>query len=95
VNWSPDGTRLISGDYGGKAYVWDFATGQIVQSFAIDDQISSVDWSPDGKYVAATGYNNLIIRRAWQSTQELIDYARECCMFRQLTEAERAQFGLP
>jgi hypothetical protein len=26
--------------------------------------------------------------------QELVDYAKECCVFRELTEAERAQFGL-
>jgi hypothetical protein len=30
----------------------------------------------------------------WQTTQELVDYAKECCVFRELTEAERVQFGL-
>ena len=30
-----------------------------------------------------------------KSTQELVDYAKECCVFRDLTEAERTQFGLP
>jgi hypothetical protein len=29
-----------------------------------------------------------------QTTQELIDYAKECCVFRQLTDAEQAQVGL-
>jgi hypothetical protein len=32
--------------------------------------------------------------RVLQSTQELVDYAKECCVFRDLTDAERAQFGL-
>lgn len=98
VNWSPDGTRLVSGDYAGNAYVWDFATGEIVQRFSIGQEvITSVDWSPYGEYVAAVGgsFGTLVIRRAWQSTQELIDYAKECCAFRELTAEERAQFGLP
>jgi hypothetical protein len=30
----------------------------------------------------------------WQSTEELVDYAKECCVFRELTDAERVQFGL-
>ena len=33
--------------------------------------------------------------RVWQTTEELIAYAKECCVFRQLTPAEREQFGLP
>jgi WD40 repeat protein/DNA-binding SARP family transcriptional activator len=97
VNWSPDGTRLVSGDINGSGYVWDFATAQVVQSFK-NSGLVSVDWSPDGKFIAGgtnAKYTNLIIRRAWQSTQELIDYAKECCVMRELTEEERAQFGLP
>ena len=94
VDWSPDGTRLVSGDYSGNVYVWDFATGQAVQSFSLDPSINSVDWSPDGNFVAGDNITT-IIRRAWQSTQELIDYAKECCVMRQLTEEERQQFGLP
>jgi hypothetical protein len=30
----------------------------------------------------------------WQSTEELIQYAKECCVFRELTPEERQQFGL-
>ena len=32
--------------------------------------------------------------RVWQNTEELIDYARECCVFRDLTMDEREQYGL-
>lgn len=94
VNWSPDGTRLVSGDWSGIGYVWDFATGHAVQSFTLDPMIYSVDWSPDGKYVAGD-ITTTIIRHAWQTTQELIDYANECCVMRELTPEERQQFGLP
>jgi len=94
VNWSPDGTRLVSGDWSGMGYVWDFATAQVVQSFSLDPLIHSVDWSPDGKFIAGNGYYPTI-RRAWQTTQELIGYAKECCVMRELTAEERQQFGLP
>jgi hypothetical protein len=35
-----------------------------------------------------------MVLRAWQSTSELLDYAKECCVFRQLTGLEHQQFGL-
>jgi Tol biopolymer transport system component len=56
-------------------------------------------WSPDGKYLLVS-YLNMIspgqsgVWRVWQTKQELIDYAKECCVIRDLTEAERQQFGL-
>ena len=53
-------------------------------------------WSPDGKYVAvAMEATPTEVWRVWQSTEELVDYAKDCCVFRALTAAEREQFGLP
>ena len=52
-------------------------------------------WSPDGKYVAVGMETTPAeIWRVWQSKEELIDYANECCVFRQLSETERQQYGL-
>ena len=36
-----------------------------------------------------------IIDVHWNTTDELITYARECCLMRQLTADERELFGLP
>ena len=36
-----------------------------------------------------------IFRRVWQSTEDLIHYAYDCCVWRELTPEEREQFGLP
>jgi hypothetical protein len=66
----------------------------VVQSFT-NPWIYSVDWSPDGKFIAADNSITLTIRRAWQSAEELIAYAKECCVWRELTPEERIQYGLP
>ncbi len=54
-------------------------------------------WSPNGTRLvgASTTTASTEIYRVWQSTQDLIDYAKQHDVFRQLTQAERAQFGLP
>jgi len=53
-------------------------------------------WSPDGQHLAIVGHETLVsVWRVWQSTEELVAYAKECCAIRQLTPAERKQFGLP
>jgi hypothetical protein len=36
-----------------------------------------------------------MVHRVWQSTQELINHAKACCVTRALTPQEREQFGLP
>jgi hypothetical protein len=56
-----------------------------------------VDWSPDGKsLLAVSNMNNQpYIFPAWQTTEDLIAYAKECCVWRELTPEERDQFGLP
>jgi WD40 repeat protein len=96
TTWSPDGKRIVSGDVTGDVRVWDAATGDVVLSFRVPGAVYSVDWSPDGTYVAAGGYFfPPVIRRAWQSTEDLIAYARDCCVARELTAAERQDFGLP
>jgi WD40 repeat protein len=95
ATWSPDGTRIVSGDESGEVRVWDATTGEVVLGFKAPGAVYSVNWSPDGEYVAAGGYfNPPVVRRAWQSTEELIAHAKECCVTRELTDAERQQFGL-
>jgi WD40 repeat protein len=95
TRWSPNGKRIVSCDESGEVKVWDVATGDVVLGFRAPAAVYSVNWSPDGKYVAAGGYfNPPLVRRAWQSTEDLIAYARECCVARELTKEERQQFGL-
>jgi WD40 repeat protein/class 3 adenylate cyclase len=95
ADWSPDGMRIASGEDAGEVKIWDAATGKEIDSFAAEGAVWNVEWSPDGRYVMASGhFNPPLVRRTWQSTEELIAYARQCCASRELTPEERELFGL-
>jgi WD40 repeat protein len=96
LGWSPNNQRIVSADGGGFARVWDAASGEEVLSFKMTNTLNSVDWSPDGDYaILATLDAAPKIQRVWQSTESLVAYAAECCVWRELTPGERQQFGLP
>jgi WD40 repeat protein len=100
VSWSPDGKRIASGSTDDTTRIWDAQTGaELLTLPTPGDAYVIPDWSPDGQFLLVSITNQLSpgrsgVWRVWQTTQELIDYAKECCVFRELTEAERAQFGL-
>ena len=76
--------------------IWDSETGVEVYRFEAPGAAYSTKWSLDGTQVIVSG-SFLVpeIRRVWSSTEALIAHAQECCVRRQLTAEERAQFGLP
>jgi WD40 repeat protein/transcriptional regulator with XRE-family HTH domain len=96
--WSPDGTLIASTGFANKSVkIWDSETGKEFLSFSVPGAPLTIGWSPDGTHVIVTGdgINEPIIKRIWHSTQELIEHAYDCCVSRELTPEERAQFGLP
>jgi WD40 repeat protein len=96
--WSPDGTLIASTDYANQLVkIWDSETGEELWSFSVAGAPLTIGWSPDGTHVIVTGdgLTEPVIKRIWQSTEELIDYAYQCCVNRELTVEEREQFGLP
>jgi len=101
TDWSPDGKRIVSGSTDDTTRVWDAETGaELLTLSTPNDWFSMPRWSPDGKHLLSatknmSGISQSGVWRVWQTTQELIDYARECCVFRSLSEAERQQFALP
>ncbi len=101
LNWSPNGQRIISGDVDTSVIViWDVESGAIIAKWdmggLLEGGFNDVDWSPDGQFVLMHGTGGYpFIKRAWQSTEDLIDYAYECCVWRELSAEERVQFGLP
>jgi len=95
--WSPNGRRVFSTSLDGTARVWDAATGAELLRLPAPTLFGLyAAWSPSGEYLATSGDSQPArVWRVWQSTQELLDYARECCVLRELTATEREQFGLP
>jgi WD40 repeat protein/DNA-binding SARP family transcriptional activator len=95
MSWSPAGDRLLTGSMDGTARVWDASTGAELMSYSPGGMIYQADWSPDGTRIAVASQDGTTkVLPAWQTLQELIDYAKECCVIRELTAEEREQFGL-
>ena len=94
--WSPSGDRVATGDNAGVVKIWDALTGAELMSLRTGHPyVFRLGWSPESSLlVVAGGTPSVTVWRVWQTTEELIAYAKECCVFRQLTPQEREQFGL-
>jgi len=96
-NWiilSPSEQHLLKGGFGGLR-VYEVQTGVELLHYPVIGWIDMA-YSPDGNQVLIDSQlGTLKIYTAWHSVEELIAYAKSCCVLRALTTEERAQFGLP
>ncbi|MFN8417882.1 MAG: hypothetical protein U0528_01335 [Anaerolineae bacterium] len=60
--FTADGKRLLLGAGDGIARIYDTSTGQEIRELAADDPqaLTSVDWSPDGRYVIGGGVGSAL-----------------------------------
>ena len=96
ASWSPDGQRVATGSSDDTARIWDAASGAELLSLSMPANYwIGVAWSPDGRRLA-TGpdISPPAVWRVWQTKEELLADAHKL-VFRQLTPAERQQYGLP
>jgi WD40 repeat protein len=70
VEFSADGTRLVTASWDRTAKLWDAATGKEIRTFAGHaDRVNSASLSPDGKWLAsASGYRGQGEAKVWDST---------------------------
>ncbi len=60
VALSPDGKTVVAGTFTGTIFQWDLGTGREVRQLAPRkqyDSVQSLSYSPDGKYLAASCFN--------------------------------------
>jgi WD40 repeat protein len=93
--FSADGTRVVTTSADHTARLWDAASGEAVATLeGHRGPVYSADFSADGtRVVTASADGTAKIWRVFQTTQELIDYARGIVP-RQLTPEQRKQFFL-
>lgn len=53
--WSPDSTKLVCYQSGGKSRILDLATGKV--SVTLDDEYSHIEWLPGGKKIIGCIWN--------------------------------------
>jgi WD40 repeat protein/predicted Ser/Thr protein kinase len=63
VAFSPDGRRLLSGEFDGTVKARDAATGKVLWETGRPGPSASVTFSPDGRWAAAGGWN----ARVWDA----------------------------
>ncbi|HEX9867126.1 MAG TPA: WD40 repeat domain-containing protein, partial [Candidatus Tectomicrobia bacterium] len=68
IRFSPDGTRLASGSMGGDVHLWDWPSGDCLQTFrGHGSYVRAVSFSPDGALLASSSYDSTI--RLWDLAQ--------------------------
>jgi WD40 repeat protein len=95
VNISPDGQLLYTLGADGTAQVFDVETGVNLMVYDFGGWLSG-GLSPDGsELLLVSSSGEAAVYPVWQTTDELVAYAKDCCTQHVLTPQEREQFGLP
>lgn len=94
VDWSLDGDRFVLSDINGCVSVWTLDSEKIVyRRCGNGESIQQVEWSPNGEYIVALG-DQLYMWASWSTSDDLISHAKACCISREFTIDDLAEFDL-
>ncbi len=65
MEFSPDGSRLVTGSRWDRVDVWDVDTAELLNSMAHGDEVLSVSYSPDGETIASGSDDGTV--RMWDA----------------------------
>ena len=95
IHLSPDENLMYTASGDGTVRVFELETGVELLVYEIGGWIDA-DLSPNGtQLLVASTEGDAYIYPVWETVEDLIDYARDCCLVYELTPEEREQFGLP
>ena len=79
----------------GTVRVFDFESGVELLVYEIGGW-TNADLSPDEtQLLVSSSEGAAYIFPIWDTVEDLISYAKDCCLIYELTSEEREQFGLP
>ena len=78
VAWSPDSRLLASGDAGGSndIRIWSIDSGEVILLSGHEDWITSLDFSPNGQYLASTSQDGFC--RVWDVQRQSSVHVLPC-----------------
>lgn len=66
VDWSPDGTQIVSSDWINGMNIWNVTDGTLLMNLTgHSDAVWTVKWSPDGMKIASASWDKTV--RIWDS----------------------------
>ncbi len=94
LGWTPDGNYILTSSVDGTGRLWDTSTGIEVSIYDFG-MLAYGYISPDGTQAAFSAVDGTVrFYPILPEVSDLIEYAHQCCVVRELTEQERVIFGL-
>lgn len=59
ISWHPYDAVVAIGNEAGEIKVWDINTATVTETFATNSEVDSVNWSPNGNYIASAAGRQL------------------------------------
>lgn len=72
LDWSPDGERLVTGDFSGNCCIWQPGVSELIATIEQRTQARSVAWSPNGRWLAIARPNSGVAIIDAETHEELL-----------------------
>ncbi len=79
IEWSPDSRYVASGGKDGRVIIWDVKEGSKSREIKVENEVVSISWSSDDKYMLIITTDNVFIwdTNTWEQTQKDKEYHGE------------------